>query len=190
MRGPELLAVSSLDDAIDIVGSKISRPLIASYIFADPKSAKYLAQFIRADVSFINHIPASLLGGSSLGGVSKLALLLTILPVGPAAPSGYPVSPTARYRREMIESPSPQFARCHPGSISIEELGNRHSMTATGLATAALQPLKAMSLSKEGDVNFFVQGFRTSLVVYILPLSIVAVGLVGYAARSAYRFAR
>ena len=69
IRGPELLAVSSLDDAIDIVGSKTSRPLLALYVFADPKSAKYLAQFIRADVSFINHIPASLLGASSLDGV-------------------------------------------------------------------------------------------------------------------------
>jgi len=56
------VAVSSLDDAIDLVSSKISRPLLASYVFADPKSAKYLAQFIRAEMNFVNHVPASLLG--------------------------------------------------------------------------------------------------------------------------------
>ena len=61
-RGPALLAVSSLDDAIDLVSSKISPPLLASYVFGDPKAAKYLAQFIRTDASFVNHIPASLLG--------------------------------------------------------------------------------------------------------------------------------
>ena len=61
-RWPELVHVSSLDDAIDLIDSYTSRSLLAVYIFADPSPAKYLGQFIKADSNFINHIPANLLG--------------------------------------------------------------------------------------------------------------------------------
>ena len=57
-----LIAFSSLDDAIDLLNSAFSPRIRALYAFADPKAAKYLAQFIQTDVSFVNHIPASLLG--------------------------------------------------------------------------------------------------------------------------------
>jgi aldehyde dehydrogenase (NAD+) len=56
------MTYSSLDDAIDFLNSTFSTRLRALYAFADPKAAKYLAQFIRTDVSFVNHIPLSLLG--------------------------------------------------------------------------------------------------------------------------------
>lgn len=57
-----LLAVSSYDDAIDALSQNHPKPLSALYIFAEPLAAKYLTQFIRTRASFVNHIPANLLG--------------------------------------------------------------------------------------------------------------------------------
>ena len=53
--------MTSLDNAIDVVTSA-NTPLAALYLFAEPKAAKYLSQFINADISLTNHIPPQLLG--------------------------------------------------------------------------------------------------------------------------------
>jgi hypothetical protein len=70
--------VTSLDDAIDInayvSALKQSKPrvyrvltqnrsetLAATYAFAAPASAKYLTQFIDADISWVNHVPSHML---------------------------------------------------------------------------------------------------------------------------------
>ncbi|KAK5112833.1 hypothetical protein LTR16_005327, partial [Cryomyces antarcticus] len=52
-------SVRSLDDAIDLANS--NEDLLASYLFATPAAGKYLSQFIRSNVSFVNHIPVELL---------------------------------------------------------------------------------------------------------------------------------
>lgn len=57
-----LLAISSYDDAIDTLNNSHQNSLLALYVFAVPAAAKYLTQFVRSDVHFINHIPANLLG--------------------------------------------------------------------------------------------------------------------------------
>ena len=57
-----LLAISSLDDAIDTLNSSNQESLLALYVFAAPAAANYLTQFVRSKVSFVNHIPANLLG--------------------------------------------------------------------------------------------------------------------------------
>jgi hypothetical protein len=56
------LATSSHDDVIDAVNASDQEAMLAVYIFAEPAAAKYLAQFIRSHVSFVNHIPTSMLG--------------------------------------------------------------------------------------------------------------------------------
>ena len=56
-----VLSTSSLDDAIDGVNSSEKQALLALYVFADGPAAKYLTQFIRTRVSFVNHIPTTLL---------------------------------------------------------------------------------------------------------------------------------
>ena len=78
VRAPTLLAVTSLDEAIDILDSKAARPLLALYIFAQPKSAKYLGQFIRAEVEFINHIPMNILGASYFRKFPRICTILTL----------------------------------------------------------------------------------------------------------------
>lgn len=68
--------VTSLDDAIDInayvstlkesrsktiLTRNRSETLAATYAFAAPASAKYLTQFIDADISWVNHVPSHML---------------------------------------------------------------------------------------------------------------------------------
>lgn len=81
ISGPQLLvhSVRSLDDAIDVANRCIRHhsfqdeanhrlirngPLLASYSFAEPKSGKYLSQFIPSGVSFVNQIPIQVIGES------------------------------------------------------------------------------------------------------------------------------
>lgn len=56
-----LFATSSHDDAIDTLNNSDEDSLLALYVFAAPQAAKYLTQFVRSRVSFVNHIPANLL---------------------------------------------------------------------------------------------------------------------------------
>ncbi|KAJ9615475.1 hypothetical protein H2200_001550 [Cladophialophora chaetospira] len=167
--GPILLAVSSLDDAIDVANSELTPRTRALYVFGDPKAAKYLAQFVQTDVSFVNHIPAGLL-------------------VGPPAPSGYPVSPTARYRREMMETPSPQFVKRNPVIPSVEKLVESGTAIPAALLAASSRALRPTGQPREGDMNFFAQGLRASFVLYIyLPMTVAAAAIAGYGGRYAYR---
>lgn len=93
--------------------------------------------------------------------------------VGPTAPEGYPLHPKLRYRREMMEIPSPQFFQDKEGSIT--------SITSdwkTGDSTyeEAIQPLKSDGQPIAGEINFFLQGFLASFVVYVVPLLTAIVG--------------
>jgi acyl-CoA reductase-like NAD-dependent aldehyde dehydrogenase len=54
-------AVKSLDDAIDFINSDSSE-LLAAYHFGENAQCKYLSQFVASQVSYVNHIPAELLG--------------------------------------------------------------------------------------------------------------------------------
>jgi acyl-CoA reductase-like NAD-dependent aldehyde dehydrogenase len=54
-------AVKSLDDAIDFINNN-GNELLAAYHFGDKAQCKYLSQFVASQVSYINHVPAELLG--------------------------------------------------------------------------------------------------------------------------------
>ena len=55
-------SVKSLDDAIDFINNGDSNELLAAYHFGENAQCKYLSQFVASQVSYINHIPAELLG--------------------------------------------------------------------------------------------------------------------------------
>ncbi|KAK3290870.1 Aldehyde/histidinol dehydrogenase [Chaetomium fimeti] len=52
-------AVTSIDDAIDF--SKSNGRLGAAYVFTKPSAAKYICQFLDSPMSFVNHVPTTLL---------------------------------------------------------------------------------------------------------------------------------
>ncbi|RMD44991.1 hypothetical protein DV735_g76, partial [Chaetothyriales sp. CBS 134920] len=158
--------ISSLDDAIDTAQTTASahNSLLALYIFADLKAAKYLSQFISADLSLTNHIPPQLL-------------------VGPAAPLQYPVSISGRYTNEMFSSPSPElvvptekdrlWARYLDGQISPQE--------ADKVKAELTKPLGDIGEPEGKATGFFEQGFHLGLGVEVLAIT----GIFGLAAKYA-----
>ena len=135
-----LLATSSHDDAIDAIESHHLEPLLALYVFAAPHAAKYLTQFIRSNVSFVNHIPANLLGTSPDPWPPKSQKPLTDNDlVGPAAPLDYHVSPVGRYSHTMMEVPNPKFVNPPSGEPSIQQLTKESSKVAEAMYSRAFE---------------------------------------------------
>ncbi|KAK5657297.1 hypothetical protein OQA88_3359 [Cercophora sp. LCS_1] len=84
------LVVVGCSGLVDAVFGREEGTLLAGYFFAEPGAAKYLAQFMDCQASFVNHIPTQLL-------------------VGPAAPKGHALDLLWRYNPDMFTVPRPQF---------------------------------------------------------------------------------
>lgn len=173
LHKPVLLVtpISSLDDAIDYHNSSADKgatehanaPYLASYIFAKPESAKYLAQFIRAEAVFVNLIPADLL-------------------VGPAAPffPSQPLSIKHRYTTEMFSTASPQFVKEPTSSRSLSQAlfspaskdGSKNIVDTTDqLVKKATAPLKPSGQPLQArEVGFFEQGIMIGLGLAATPI--------------------
>ena len=80
------LSTSSHDDVIDTLNAGEQAALLALYIFAKPLEAKYLAQFIRTQVSFVNRIPTHVLSELILEMPHDLILRLMVSQLGPLHP--------------------------------------------------------------------------------------------------------
>ncbi|KAF2218865.1 Aldehyde/histidinol dehydrogenase [Elsinoe ampelina] len=163
---PALLihSIRSLDDAIDFLTSNGQSYLTAAY-FADLGSGKYLSQFIPAQASFLNSIPAEVL-------------------VGPAFPLGWPASPDAsdRYIPDMFSTARPAFVSA--GKLQGAELtastGERNKVVQK-LYLEATQELKIKKRSKQlaAGFGFFEQAFLTHFGFAILT-TLASLGVAGY----------
>ena len=123
-------AVKSLDDAIDLIGSAEGGPALAAYHFGNPQVGKYLAQFVDARVSFVNHIPRDLL-------------------IGPARPVTQVVD---SYTVEMFSLARPAFIVPSTSSSEIATaISSAHG--SRKLLESALSPLKAMKRKPGGGVG-------------------------------------
>lgn len=175
---------SSLTDALynqDYSSSNSSTPLLAGYLFAEPESAKYLAQFLPSHISVLNQIPTHLL-------------------VGPAAPTTTPHPPDFlyRYHEAMFTVPRPQFVeRIQEGAFSrVEEAlllvgggsgggassGKKKKTTTTTAAAVsttlaklrevAVTPLPPTGQPDNKAIGFFEHGLLVGAGIYaslILP---------------------
>lgn len=171
IEGPVLVVhpVSSLDDAIDSTNRSLSTPLLATIVFADAASAKYISQFIPSNVSYINYIPISAL-------------------LAPVAPEHHPVSLKSRYSRIMFERPSPQFIEKGKGKTalmadfgdsSIQQL--RASKTALfELHRKAMESLSSTGQKKGRRVGFFEKGIMIGAAITVLPALLLVVGGLRY----------
>jgi len=163
--------MTSLEDAIDFPNTSLDQPLsppgssyLASYIFAEPRVAKYLSQYIRADASFINTIPSALL-------------------IGPAAPT-FPqqsLDINRRYIPEMFSACRPQAA--NETTVS-KQLGHalfaasdaplsKEALSTVQLANLATRPLKPTGQPlQHARIGFFEQGIITGLGLAATPILI------------------
>jgi len=134
----------------------ISSDALALYVFADPPTAKFLAQQFNAGISYINHIPTHLL-------------------VGPAAPSSQLTTPSShKYSVEMFSSPKPQFIAPPADDLLIVDRLLREFQNTTS-QTACLQKMQSVAvnpLPKTGQppghaLGFFEQGIFLGLGVFL-----------------------
>lgn len=138
-------AVKSLDDAIDFVSSANVGPALAAYHFGNGHVGKYLAQFIDARISLVNHIPRELL-------------------VGPAHPAGCAVDPLWRYDVDMFTLPRPAFIRKPAtASSSVGIMASTDGTAVRRLLDEALSPMKSMKRKPGGGVGM-IACFPFSLV--------------------------
>lgn len=147
--------VRSLDDAINLLDNHAG-PFLAAYHFCDLGSAKYLSQFVDAEVTFINQIPRQLL-------------------IGPAAPRGRPFDVAHRFPISLFSKQRPTFVTpVSESSQLLTSLSPSDNATAQTLLKEAKKPLKAMKRSQGGGVGFFEQGFLMNasfILVSVLTLS-------------------
>ncbi|KAK8210515.1 Aldehyde/histidinol dehydrogenase [Phyllosticta capitalensis] len=155
-------ATTSLDDSIDLLNRQhATQPTpLAAYLFADPASAKYLAQFLRTRATYTNHVPYELLLGPAL-------------PVVAAAPPSTSASP---YPPSLFTTPHPDFAVPSPLSASLSTILAPTTKTASTsssplnvLARDATAPLPPNRKYKKG-VGFFEQGILIGLGLTAGPI--------------------
>ncbi|KAK8234947.1 Aldehyde/histidinol dehydrogenase [Phyllosticta capitalensis] len=155
-------ATTSLDDSIDLLNRQhATQPTpLAAYLFADPASAKYLAQFLRARATYTNHVPYKLLLGPAL------PVVAAALPSASASP--YPPS--------LFTTPHPDFAVPSSLSASLSTiLASTTKTTSTSssplnaLAKDATAPLPPNRKYKKG-VGFFEQGILIGLGLTAGPI--------------------
>ncbi|KAJ5095068.1 hypothetical protein N7532_007359 [Penicillium argentinense] len=156
--------VTSLDDAIDI---NFSSTLAATYAFAAPSSAKYLTQFIDADISWVNHVPSHML-------------------IGPALPRNTPYNSQTRYSATTFQRPRPQLI-APPQSSYIAQtiLENTDKLKADTLWRKAIAPLPETKQRPGFKIGFFEQGIITGVSLTLVSL-IGAVGTLGLPILEAY----
>jgi aldehyde dehydrogenase (NAD+) len=148
-------AITSLEHAISLIDedSESASGLLAGYYFGTPSAGKYLSQFVKADASFVNHVPHRLL-------------------LGPAAPAYHSVDVDARYTKAQFTRPSPAFitaATSHAALVKV--LGGKDARKASAEALSkATQEIKEKKRAEWIAIGYFEQGILIGLGLYGIPL--------------------
>ncbi|EMC99525.1 hypothetical protein BAUCODRAFT_339943 [Baudoinia panamericana UAMH 10762] len=161
-EGPVMLihAVTSLDDAIDLVNSITpNEPILAGYYFANASTVKYLDQFVDSTLSLINHVPTELL-------------------VGPAYPATHAIDLAVRYPQELFTVGKPAFVGASKPTPLLAALASSSDEAARKLLAEATAPLALIKRHPGGGVGFFEQGFLLNAGLILgTTLSLSGVGL-------------
>jgi hypothetical protein len=165
--------VSSIDDGLNCIIDLHDRdPVAAAFIFASLPEANYLANYVNAHISCINHIPAELLGKSlshaPLSRHLKLSFLVLTCLVGPVGPRRHVVSLSPRYLPSMFTEPRPQHL--YPTRLTTN--GESELVRLQELATTPLP----VEREPQKPGNFFLQGLKTSTIS--ISISVVILGYV------------
>ncbi len=148
--------IRSLDEAIDFLGRSTEGPYLAAYHFSNLESAKYLTQFIDAELTLVNHISRELL-------------------VGPASPSGHPIDLNARFSPYMFSKSRAAYVNSSPVSNNYATaLASPHGQPTKELLASASEPLKAMKRSKGGGIGYFEQGFLLNASLILVTIITVS----------------
>ncbi|KZM19822.1 uncharacterized protein EKO05_0004000 [Ascochyta rabiei] len=148
-------AITSLEHAISLIeeDDESSTGLLAGYYFGAPAAGKYLSQFIKADVSLVNHIPYRLL-------------------LGPAAPSYHTVDIDARYTKAHFTRTSPVIIVPTASHSTLANVlsGKESRKVAAQALSKATQEIKEKKRAEWIAIGFFEQGILIGLGFYGIPL--------------------
>ena len=148
-------AITSLEHAISLIDEdvEVGLELLAGYYFGTPAAGKYLAQFIQANLSVVNHVPYRLL-------------------LGPAAPAYHAVDVDARFTKDQFLRVSPALikpAGSHAALASV--LSGKDSRRAAAEALSkATQEIKEKKRADWIAIGYFEQGILIGLGLYGIPL--------------------
>ncbi len=136
-----------------------SSSLLATYIFAEPRAAKFISQNLSSQVACINQIPVQLL-------------------LGPAAPTHRAPDVLYRYSKDMFSVPRPQYVEPLPAVFrKAEEVlldASKHAASPT-LRQLAVKPLRPTGQPKNDHVGFFESGLLLGAGISLpLAFSIIA----------------
>ncbi|KAF2632871.1 ALDH-like protein [Macroventuria anomochaeta] len=148
-------AITSLEHAISLIDEdpESASGLLAGYYFGTPSAGKYLSQFIKADVSLVNHIPYRLL-------------------LGPAAPAFHTIDIYARYTKTQFTRASPAFitpTNSHAARAKVLS-GKESRKVAAEALTKATQEIKEKKRAEWIAIGYFEQGILIGLGLYGVPL--------------------
>ncbi|KAE8453262.1 hypothetical protein EG329_011329 [Mollisiaceae sp. DMI_Dod_QoI] len=135
-----IVKCTSLVDAIMSQRSQ-STPL-AAYLFSDPPTAKFLAQHLNAETTYVNQIPLHLL-------------------IGPAAPITSLSMPIShKYSLEMFSSSKPEYISSPSEELQALEqvLSGDDEMLLRAIRKKAVEPLPKTGQPLGHAVGFFEQG--------------------------------
>ncbi|KAF2132054.1 ALDH-like protein [Dothidotthia symphoricarpi CBS 119687] len=148
-------ATTSLEHAISLIDedTEPQDTLLAAYFFGTPSAGKYLSQFIKADVSFANHIPYRLL-------------------LGPAAPSTQAIDIEKRYTTHHFTRASPAFITPPSSQTTISAaVASKDSRKASAdLLAKATQEIKEKKRAEWIAIGYFEQGILLGLGLVGIPL--------------------
>jgi aldehyde dehydrogenase (NAD+) len=145
-----IASITSLEHAISLVEAEDNK-LLAAYYFGTPQAGKYLAQFIPADASFVNHVPTPLL-------------------LGPSAPAFHPMVQGSRYTVDMLTRPAPAFIVPLEAQAVLSKTLGDESKAAAELLGAATQEIQEKKRKESIAIGYFEQGIFIGLGVYGLPI--------------------
>ncbi|KAF1933854.1 ALDH-like protein [Didymella exigua CBS 183.55] len=148
-------AITSLEHAISLIDedSESASGLLAGYYFGTPSAGKYLSQFVRADASFVNHVPYRLL-------------------LGPAGPAYRSIDIDARYAKAHFTRPSPAFitaARSHAALAKVLCGKDARKAAAEALSKTA-QEINEKKRVEWIAIGYFEQGILIGLGLFGIPL--------------------
>jgi aldehyde dehydrogenase (NAD+) len=148
-------AITSLEHAISLIDEDVeaSSELLAGYYFGTPAAGKYLAQFIQANLSAVNHVPYRLL-------------------LGPAAPAYHAIDVDARYTKDQFTRMSPALIKPASSHAALSRvLGGKDSRrVATEALSKATQEIKEKKRADWIAIGYFEQGILIGLGLYGIPL--------------------
>lgn len=148
-------SITSLEHAIGLIDedAEASTGLLAGCYFGTPSAGKYLGQFIKADVSLVNHIPYTLL-------------------LGPAAPAHHTIDIDERYTQAQFKRSSPAFiapATTHAALVKV--LGGKDlRKVSADLLAKATQEIKEKKRAEWIAIGYFEQGILIGLSLVGVPL--------------------